>query len=288
MENKDNLVIKIENESKNNSKKSEVKNNSTLICDDKNSNNITFSNINDENINIKKEKNEKNDEPNEENIFIKIKNWFLSKSIKFKLILLISSVILLSLLLTLIIVLPKKKSNSSIKKDHENINIKGNLSKRTDGEEEEVLEEVNDEFGYHIILNEISEVTSSVTLNQRSLTNVAFYTRKIKAITDYMVVNVNINIPLTGNDSGGHYSRILTYFDDEIICDSTIYNSDGWELKPLTINGYAKNVKRGEHTITIKAAVSAGTLHIPHFEVNSVTETIKPRIQYSYFVAGYV
>ena len=138
------------------------------------------------------------------------------------------------------------------------------------------------------LLHEVSEMTGPITINQKSLTNVAFYTRKVKAITDYMVVNVNINIPLTGNDSGGQYSRIITYFDDEVICDSTIYNSDAWELKPLTINGYVKNVRQGEHTITIKAAVSAGTLHIPRFDSNSVAETIKPRIQYSYFVAGYV
>ena len=108
MENKDNLVIKIDSEE--NSKKSEEKTNSILINDDKDSKNINYSNINSENINIKEEKNEnkneiKNDELKEENILIKLKNWFLSKSIKFKLILIISSIILLSLLLTLIIVL---------------------------------------------------------------------------------------------------------------------------------------------------------------------------------------
>ena len=283
MENKDNLVIKIDSEE--NSKKSEEKTNSILISDDKDSKNINYSNINSENINIKEEKNEnkneiKNDELKEENILIKLKNWFLSKSIKFKLILIISSVILLSLLLTLIIVLSKKHSNSSINKDSDNLNIKNNLSKR--------VGEGNDEFGYHILLHEVSEMTGRIAITQKSLTNVAFYTRKVKAITDYMVVNVNINIPLTGNDSGGQYSRIITYFDDEVICDSTIYNSDAWELKPITINGYVKNVRQGEHTITIKAAVSAGTLHIPRFDSNSVAETIKPRIQYSYFVAGYV
>ena len=287
MENKDNLVIKIDSEE--NSKKSEEKTNSILINDDKDSKNINYSNFNSENINIKEEKNEnkneiKNDELKEENILIKLKNWFLSKSVKFKLILIISSVILLSLLLTLIIVLSKKHSNSSIKKDSDNLNIKNNLSKRV-GEDGE---ELNDEFGYHILLHEVSEMTGPITITQKSLTNVAFYTRKVKAITDYMVVNVNINIPLTGNDSGGHYSRIITYFDDEVICDSSIYNSDAWEMKPLTINGYVKNVRQGEHTITIKAAVSAGTLHIPYFTSTSVTETIKPRIQYSYFVAGYV
>ena len=242
MENKDNLVIKIDSEE--NSKKSEEKTNSILINDDKDSKNINYSNINSENINIKEEKNEnkneiKNDELKEENILIKLKNWFLSKSIKFKLILIISSVILLSLLLTLIIVLSKKHSNSSIKKDSDNLNINNNLSKRV-GEDGEELNEGNDEFGYHILLHEVSEMTHPITINQKSLTNVAFYTRKVKAITDYMVVNVNINIPLTGNDSGGQYSRIITYFDDEVICDSTIYNSDAWEMKPLTINGYVR------------------------------------------------
>ena len=283
MENKDNLVIKIDSEE--NSKKSEEKTNSILINDDKESKNINYSNMNSENINIKEEKKEiKNDDLKEENILIKLKNWFLSKSIKFKLILIISSVILLSLLLTLIIVLSKNHSNSSIKKDSDNQKFNSNLSKRV-GEDGE---ELNDEFGYHILLHEVSEFTCPITLNQKSLTNVAFYTRKVKAITDYMVVNVNINIPLTGNDSAGQYSRIITYFDDEVICDSSIYNSDAWEMKPLTINGYVKNVRQGEHTITIKAAVSAGTLHIPRFDSNSVAEKIKPRIQYSYFVAGYV
>ena len=158
----------------------------------------------------------------EENILIKLKNklknWFLSKSIKFKLILIISSVILLSLLLTLIIVLSKNHSNSSIKKDSDNQKFNSNLSKRV-GEDGE---ELNDVFGYHILIREVSEITGPITINQKSLTNVAFYTRKIIAIRDYMVVNVNINIPLTGNASGGHYSRIITYFDDEVICDSTI------------------------------------------------------------------
>ena len=283
MENKDNLVIKIDSEE--NSKKSEEKTNSILINDDKDSKNINYSNINSENINIKEEKNEnkneiKNDELKEENILIKLKNWFLSKSVKFKLILIISSVILLSLLLTLIIVLSKKHSNSSIKKDSDNLNINNNLSKRV-GED-------GNRLGYHILLHEVSEMTGKITINQKSLTNIAFYTRKVKAITDYMVVNVNINIPLTGNENAGQYSRIITYFDNEIICDSTIYNTDAWELKPLAINGYVKNVRQGEHTITIKAAVSAGTLHIPRFDSNSVAEKIKPRIQYSYFVAGYV
>ena len=286
MENKDNLVIKIDSEE--NSKKSEEKTNSILINDDKESKNINYSNMNSENLNIKEEKNEiKNNDLKEENILIKLKNklknWFLSKSIKFKLILIISSVILLSLLLTLIIVLSKNHSNSS-KKDSDNQKFNSNLSKRV-GEDGE---ELNDVFGYHILIREVSEITGPITINQKSLTNVAFYTRKIIAIRDYMVVNVNINIPLTGNASGGHYSRIITYFDDEVICDSTIYNSDAWELKPLTINGYVKNVRQGEHTITIKAAVSAGTLHIPYYDTNSIVEKIKPRIQYSYFVAGYV
>ena len=149
MENKDNLVVKIEseeNELKNNSKKSEIKKNSILINDDKDSKNISFSNINNENINIKYEKKEKNDNF-QENFFIKIKNWFLSKSIKFRLILLISSFILLSLLLTLIIVLSSKHSNSSIKKDSDDVNIKSGLNKRTNGDEE-VEEVFDDEFGY--------------------------------------------------------------------------------------------------------------------------------------------
>ena len=283
MENKDNLVIKIDSEE--NSKKSEEKTNSILINDDKESKNINYSNMNSENINIKEEKKEiKNDDLKEENVLIKLKNWFLSKSIKFKLILIISSVILLSLLLTLIIVLSKNHSKSSINKDSDNLNIKNNLSKRV-GEDGE---ELNDVFGYHILIREVSEFTCPITINQKSLTNVAFYTRKVKAITDYMVVNVNINIPLTGNNIAGQYSRIITYFDNEVICDSTIYNSDAWELKPLTINGYVKNVRQGEHTITVKAAVSAGTLLIPHFYSLGIAETIKPRIQYSYFVAGYV
>ena len=94
-----------------------------------------------------------------------------------------------------------------------------------------------------------------VTLNQKSLTNVFFYTRKIKTGIYYKIVNVNIDIPLTGNDNTFKYSK--TYFDDEVICDSTIYNTDVWELKPLKC--YALIVKKGEHIITIKAAISGGS-----------------------------
>ena len=63
-----------------------------------------------------------------------------------------------------------------------------------------------------------------VTLNQKSLTNVFFYTRKIKTGIYYKIVNVNIDIPLTGNDNTFKYSK--TYLDHEVICDSTIYNTD--------------------------------------------------------------
>jgi len=292
MENKDNLVKTIEsdeNKTENDSKKLNEKNNSILVNVENVDKDSNYSNINDENTNVKEEK---NDDLKKENIILmkikniknNIKNWFLSKNLKFKLILLIASVILLTLLLTLIIVLSKK--HSSKKKNSNNLILEG-LNKKVDGDEKDLIGE-DDEFGYHILLHEVSEITGSVTLYQKTLTNISFYTRKIKTFTDYMLINVKINIPQTGNNAGNTYSRIITYFDDEVICDSSIFNSDAWELKPLTIDGYVKNVKKGEHTITIKAAVSGGTLCIPYLDINSISETVKPRLQYSYFVAGLV
>jgi len=290
MENKDNLVKTIEsdeNKTENDSKKLNEKNNSILVNVENVDKDSNYSNINDENTNVKEEK---NDDLKKENIILmkikniknNIKNWFLSKNLKFKLILLIASVILLTLLLTLIIVLSKK--HSSKKKDSNNL-ILDDLNKKVDGDEKDLIGR-NDELGYHILLHEVNEITSSVTLNQKALTNISLYSRKVKTFTDYMLINVKINIPLTGNNSAKQYSRILTYFDNQVIYDSTIYNTDTWELKPLTIDAYVKNVKKGEHTITIKAAVSGGTLHIPLFQVKTICETIKPRLHYSYFVAG--
>lgn len=72
-----------------------------------------------------------------------------------------------------------------------------------------------------------------------------------------------------------------------MICDSTIYNRFQWELKPLTIMGYVKNLPKGNHKIKILACVDKGsTLNLPHLFKTCIEYTIKPIVSGSMTIIG--
>ena len=57
-------------------------------------------------------------------------------------------------------------------------------------------------------------------------------------------------------------------------------------LKPVNIEGFGVNTKKGKHTIKLVALVDKGTLHIPHYNPNLVEGTKEPKLTGKYFVYG--
>ena len=70
-------------------------------------------------------------------------------------------------------------------------------------------------------------INCSITIQDKSLTEVSFYTRDFTTEESFKLVNIKINIPFVGNNEGNRdgaltRNRILTYIDDELACDSSI------------------------------------------------------------------
>ena len=130
------------------------------------------------------------------------------------------------------------------------------------------------------------EFIAPVLIDQKTLTEVPYYTREFKTEQIYNIVQVNINIPYTSMDTDCSHGKILTFLDNEMICDSTIYNSKQWELKPLTIIGYVHNLPIGNHKMKILACVDKGTLNLPHLWKNGIEYTIKPIVSGSMTIIG--
>lgn len=173
-----------------------------------------------------------------------------------------------------------------------------NLNNRINGIKEElkkeILEEVNKNISKEIenktpkiLFYQKLEYISPVLIDQQELTEVPYYTREFKTEKIYNIVQVNINIPYTSMDKDASHGKILTYLDNEMICDSTIYNRFQWELKPLTIMGYVKNLPKGNHKIKILACVDKGsTLNLPHLWKSCIEYTIKPIVSGSMTIIG--
>ena len=71
-----------------------------------------------------------------------------------------------------------------------------------------------------------------------------------------------------------------------MICDSTIHNRYQWEIRPLTIIGYVKNLSIGNHKIKILACVDKGILNLPHLWKSHIEYTIKPIVSGSMTIIG--
>ena len=138
-----------------------------------------------------------------------------------------------------------------------------------------------------ILYHQIYKYTSSILVEQKALTEVPYYTHEFKTEQIYQIVQVNINIPFTSIDTDGTRGRILTYLDNELICDSTISNNKAWELKPLTLIGYIQNLQKGTHKIKTLACVDKGTINLPHLNKDFIEYKIQPIISGSITIIGF-
>ena len=180
-----------------------------------------------------------------------------------------------------------------IRLETEVINLNNRISGIKEELKREILEEVNKTISKEIenktpkiLFQQKLEYIAPVLIDQKELTEVPYYTREFKTEQIYNIVQVNINIPYTSMDTDYSHGKILTYLDNEMICDSTIHNQYQWELKPLTIIGYVKNLPIGNHKIKILACVDKGTLNLPHLWKTCIEYTIKPIVSGSMTIIG--
>ena len=180
-----------------------------------------------------------------------------------------------------------------IRLETEVINLNNRISGIREELKKEILEEVKKTISKEIenktpkiLFQQKLEYIAPVLIDQKELTEVPYYTREFKTEQIYNIVQVNINIPYTSMDTDVSHGKILTYLDNEMICDSTIHNRYQWELKPLTIIGYVKNLPIGNHKIKILACVDRGTLNLPHLWKTCIEYTIKPIVSGSMTIIG--
>ena len=134
---------------------------------------------------------------------------------------------------------------------------------------------------FEILLSQKLTFNCSISIDEKTLTEVSFYTRDFTTKESFKLVNIKINIPFVwnkeGNKNGANSrNRILTYIDDELACDSSITSYTELNLQILNIDGFITDLKPGKHTLRIKACVNFGTLYIPFLNKNYVEYTITP------------
>ena len=180
-----------------------------------------------------------------------------------------------------------------IRLETEVINLNNRINKIKEDLKKEILEEINKTISKEIenktpkiLFQQKLEYIAPVLIDQKELIEVPYYTREFKTEKIYNIVQVNINIPYTSMDEENSHGKILTYLDNEMISDSTIHNRYPWELKPLTIIGYVKNLPIGNHKIKILACVDRGTLNLPHLYKSCIEYTIKPIVSGSMTIIG--
>ena len=128
-----------------------------------------------------------------------------------------------------------------------------------------------------ILKEEKISYSSSVTFNYKTLEEIQFYTREFTTIKDYKLCTVDLNIPMTGKDTGGR-TRLLLYLDDEMIFDASSYDPTECCFKPLIISAKKINLLAGFHRLKLMGCVDSGNFNIPHFNIGTIEETINPRI----------
>ena len=85
----------------------------------------------------------------------------------------------------------------------------------------------NPPSNFKILLSQKLKFNCSISIDDKSLTEVSFYTRDFTTEENFKLINVKINIPFVWNNEGNRNgcltrNRILTYIDDELACDSSI------------------------------------------------------------------
>ncbi len=76
------------------------------------------------------------------------------------------------------------------------------------------------------------------------------------------------NCPFAGNQIGGTRSAVQLLLDGEVVARSMKFNSQNWELHPFVLDASVPEVGAGSHLIEVRARVSDGTLHMPHYNPN--------------------
>ncbi len=109
----------------------------------------------------------------------------------------------------------------------------------------------NPPSNFKILLSQKLKFNCSISIDDKSLTEVSFYTRDFTTEENFKLINVKINIPFVGNNEGNRNgcltrNRILTYIDDELACDSSITSYKEWELQNLNIDGFIIDLKPGK------------------------------------------
>ena len=79
-----------------------------------------------------------------------------------------------------------------------------------------------------ILKDEKITYSSHVTFDSHTLVEIPFYTREFTTTKNYKLCTVDLNIPMTGNGSGGKRARILLYLDDEMIFGATCHDPTSW------------------------------------------------------------
>lgn len=128
--------------------------------------------------------------------------------------------------------------------------------------------------------------TENIIINSTALTEVAHYKREITTPSLANLI-VTLHIPFTGNNTAGNRSRILLKFDDAAISDATKHDQGSWELHEITLTGLVQSVTAGTHRIQVFAAVSAGELHIPHYNPDRIEATLSPAIFANLYLLGF-
>ena len=85
----------------------------------------------------------------------------------------------------------------------------------------------------NIIMNETIKYNNSILIKTNTLMENYHYSRTFYINMNSKLINIKLNIPLVGIDKEKQYARILLYFDDEMICDGSMWSHIPWELKPL-------------------------------------------------------
>jgi hypothetical protein len=141
--------------------------------------------------------------------------------------------------------------------------------------------------GIDVVHDEKIYYTYSVTFTDTSLKEIPFYTREFQTVTSYSYCRILLSIPFTSNDSPSSRNRLVLYLDEEPIYDTTMHNEAAWTLIPISIIATKINLTKGNHKITLKAAVSGGTLNIPHYNIGCIESTIDPAIFGRFTITGY-
>jgi hypothetical protein len=131
------------------------------------------------------------------------------------------------------------------------------------------------------------EFAGSIVVNAGEWTEVDRYARVVNLPRNFSCLQITLDIPFTGNEFASHRSRIQLLFDNTPICDATMYSQHPWQLIPVNMHGIVKDVIAGDHTLTVRALVSGGSLRIPWYNGSCVEATVAPPIFATYNIIGF-